>query len=92
MGRGGKTRISQNSFHQSRPQRFVSKLPEKDVCTQDWQIEIKTLVCLDPAGNLLPAKAKERAVIQGQHVSGQYLGTDAATVHRTVVSAFLQIV
>ena len=32
-------------IYQLRPQRFVSKLPGKDVCLQDLHVEIKTLVC-----------------------------------------------
>ena len=40
--------------HQSRPQRFVSKSPVKDVCTQDLQIEMKTLVCWTPPGISCP--------------------------------------
>ena len=81
--------------HQLRPQRFVSTSPEKDVCTQDLRLEIKTLVCWIPAGDPLPVKAKERLVIQGQHCPDNAQGlvrTDAPTVHRTAVSVFLQIV
>ena len=32
-------------IHRLRPQRFVSKFPEKDVCTQDLHMETKMLVC-----------------------------------------------
>ena len=50
---------------------------------------------LDPSGNPLPVKAKVRLVIHGQHCPDNAQGlvrTDAPTVHRTVVSVFLQIV
>ena len=32
-------------IHLVKPPRFVSRFPEKDVCTQDLRIEIKMLVC-----------------------------------------------
>ena len=73
--------FDQSKFiHLMRKQRSVSKLPEKNVCTQDLRIEIKTLACWIPQGIHCPDNA------QG------LVRTDASTVHRTAVSVFLQIV
>ena len=88
-GTSGKHKDQSTFIHRLRPPRFVSRFFEKDICTQDLHIEMKTLVCLDPAGNPLPVKAKARLVIHGQYCPDNAQGlvrTSAPKVHRTAVS------
>ena len=96
VGRVGNTRISQtSSTSRGEAAKIRQQVPPERRLHSRFAYRNENAGQLDPAGNLLPVKAKARLVIQGQHCPDNAQGfvrTDAPTVNRTAVSVFLQLV